>query len=42
MKEDWKDCKLGEIVEINPTESIKKGTISKKIGMDLLQPICRS
>ena len=42
MKEDWKDCKLGEIVEINPTESIKKGTISKKIGMDLLQPFCRS
>lgn len=42
MKEDWKKCKLGEIVEINPTESIKKGTISKKIGMDLLQPFCRS
>lgn len=42
MKEDWKECKLGEIVEINPTESIKKGTISKKIGMDLLQPFCRS
>ena len=42
MKEDWKKCKLGEIVEMNPTESIKKGTISKKIGMDLLQPFCRS
>ena len=42
MKEDWKECKLGEVVEINPTESIKKGTISKKIGMDLLQPFCRS
>ena len=42
MKEDWKECKLGEIVEMNPTESIKKGTISKKIGMDLLQPFCRS
>lgn len=42
MKEAWKKCKLGEIVEMNPTESIKKGTISKKIGMDLLQPFCRS
>lgn len=42
MKEDWKECKLGEIVEMNPRESIKKGTISKKIGMDLLQPFCRS
>ncbi len=42
MKEAWKECKLGEIVEMNPTESIKKGTISKKIGMDLLQPFCRS
>lgn len=42
MKEAWKECKLGDIVEINPTESIKKGTISKKIGMDLLQPFCRS
>ena len=42
MKEDWKECKLGEIVEMNPTESIKKGTVAKKIGMDLLQPFCRS
>ena len=42
MKEAWKECKLGDIVEMNPTESIKKGTISKKIGMDLLQPFCRS
>lgn len=42
MKEDWKECKLGEIVEMNPTESIKKGSISKKIGMDLIHPFCRS
>ena len=32
MKEDWKECKLGEIVEMNPTESIKKGTFSKRIS----------
>lgn len=41
MKE-WKECKLKDIVEINPTESLKKGTIAKKIGMDILQPYCRA
>ena len=40
--EEWKECKLSDIVEINPTESLKKGTVAKKIGMDILQPYCRS
>lgn len=40
--EDWKECKLKDIVEINPTESLKKGTVAKKIGMDVLQPYCRA
>ena len=40
--EEWKECKLGDIVEINPTESLKKGTVAKKIGMDVLQPYCRA
>lgn len=40
--EDWKEYKLGEVVEINPTESLKKGTIAKKIGMDILQPFNRA
>lgn len=40
--EEWKECKLKDIVEINPTESLKKGTVAKKIGMDILQPYCRS
>ena len=39
---DWTECRLGDIVEINPPESIKKGTIAKKIGMDVLQPYCRA
>ena len=39
--EEWKECKLSDIVEINPTESLKKGTVAKKIGMDVLQPYCR-
>ena len=40
--EEWKEYKLSDIVEINPTESLKKGTVAKKIGMDILQPYCRS
>lgn len=40
--EEWKECKLKDIVEINPTESLKKGTVAKKIGMDVLQAYCRA
>ena len=40
--EEWKECRLSDIVEINPTESLKKGTVAKKIGMDVLQPYCRA
>ena len=36
--EEWKEYKLSDIVEINPTESLKKGTVAKKIDMDILQP----
>lgn len=39
----WKSGKnIKDIVEINPTESLKKGTVAKKIGMDVLQPYCRA
>ena len=34
--------KLKDIVDINPAESLKKGTVAKKIGMDILQPYTRS
>ena len=40
--EEWKKYKLQEIVDINPTESLKKGTVAKKIGMDILQPYTRA
>lgn len=33
--------KLSEIALFNPTETIKKGTLAKKIGMDKLQSFCR-
>ena len=39
---NWKEYKFSNIVEINPTESLKKGTIAKKIGMDILQPFNRA
>ena len=33
--------KLSEIALFNPTETLKKGTLAKKIGMDRLQSFCR-
>lgn len=41
MISEWKTKKLSDIAEINPRESIKKGTLTKKIAMDKLQPFCR-
>ena len=34
-------CKLVDIAEFNPKESLKKGTIAKKVAMDQLRPFCR-
>ena len=39
---EWKEYKLADFVEMNPTESLKKGSLAKKIGMDLLQPYTRA
>lgn len=33
--------KLSEIALFNPTETLKKGTLAKKVGMDKIQPFCR-
>ena len=33
--------KLSEIAEFNPKEMIPKGTVAKKVSMDMLQPFCR-
>lgn len=41
MKSDWKNLKLSEIVEFNPKESIKKGSIAKKVPMDKIRPYYR-
>lgn len=41
MKSECREMKFTDIVEFNPKESLPKGTVSKKIGMDKLQPFCR-
>lgn len=33
--------RLEEIVDFNPRESLQKGKMAKKVGMDKLQPFCR-
>ena len=34
-------CKLADIAKFNPRESIKAGSMAKKVAMDKLQPFCR-
>ena len=41
MSTVWKSEKLSACIEINPRETLKKGVLAKKIGMDKLQPFCR-
>lgn len=41
MKSEWTVKQLSDIAYINPSESIPKGLMAKKIGMDKLQPFCR-
>ena len=41
MKSEWTIKKLSEIADFNPRESLPKGMIAKKVGMDKLQPFCR-
>lgn len=37
----WLAKRIDEIAEFNPRETIKKGSVAKKIAMDKLQPFCR-
>ena len=41
MKFEWTTKKISEIADLNPHESLQKGKIAKKIGMDKLQPFNR-
>lgn len=38
---DWKKRKLGEVISFNPTESIPKGAVAKKIAMEKIEPFTR-
>lgn len=41
MKSEWKIKKISDLAEINPHESLSKGSKAKKIPMDILQPFTR-
>ena len=41
MLDNWKIYKLEDCVEVNPKEKLSKGRVSKRIGMDKLEPFCR-
>ena len=41
MKCEWTETTVGDFSEINPKETIAKGQLAKKIGMENLQPFCR-
>lgn len=38
---EWKQYKLKDIIEFNPKETIKKGSLVKKISMDRLEPFTK-
>ena len=38
---EWSSVTFKDIAEFNPRESIKKGEMAVKVGMDKLQPFCR-
>ncbi|WP_438335227.1 restriction endonuclease subunit S [Clostridium cochlearium] len=39
--ESWKEYKIGDAIQFNPKERIKKGEIAKKIAMEKLEPYTR-
>ena len=41
MKSEWEALRLSDIAFFNPTEKLTKGTMSKKVAMDKLQPFRR-
>ena len=41
MKSEWVTRSISNIAEINPRETISKGSLAKKIPMDILQPFTR-
>jgi len=38
---EWREYQLEDIAQINPTERLPKGTIAKKVAMEILQPFTK-
>ncbi|NGF55357.1 restriction endonuclease subunit S [Parapedobacter sp. SGR-10] len=38
---EWKEISLEKVAEVNPTERLPKGTLAKKIAMEILQPFTK-
>lgn len=41
MKYNWKTMVLEDFIDVNPKESLSKGTIAKKIAMEKIQPFTK-
>src|SRR5664280_2524700 len=41
ISQRWKETSLFEMADINPTESLRKGTIAKCVAMENLNPFAR-
>ena len=41
MTSEWNAVKLEDVITFNPTETIKKGVLAKKVAMDKLMPFHR-
>ncbi len=41
IPEGWKKVKLGDVAIVNPSEILRKGTVSKKISMEALVPFTK-
>ncbi len=41
MREGWKKCRLGDVVDINPREILKKETLHSKVCMDAVFPFTK-
>ena len=38
---EWREVRIDEVISFNPSESLKKGEIAKKIAMEQLEPFTR-
>ena len=41
IPEGWKTTTLGEVAEVNPTESLNKGKVAQYVAMESIEPFTR-